>query len=59
MQLTHVLARGKIGVEEKSSSPLWINSIEGDGEKPIGGTAVAPVAKANIFCNLEGPSSSA
>lgn len=58
MQLTHMLAIGNIGVGEKSSSPLWMNWMEGVGEKPIGGTTDAPVAKANIFCSLDGPSSS-
>lgn len=35
-----------------------MNSKEGLGEKPIGGTTDAPVAKANIFCSLDGPPSS-
>jgi len=57
-QLTHVLATGNIGVEEKSSSSFWMNWMEGVGEKPIGGSTDAPVAKANIFWSLDGPSSS-
>lgn len=35
------------------------NSMEGAGEKSVGGTIVALVAKANIFRNLESPSYSA
>lgn len=34
-----------------------MNSTDGLGEKPIGGTTDAPVAKANIFCSLDGPPS--
>lgn len=33
--------------------------MEGAGKKPVGGTIVALFAKANILCNLEGPSYSA
>lgn len=35
------------------------SSMEGAGEKSVGGTIVALVAKANIFGNLESPSYSA
>lgn len=49
MQLTHVLATGNIGIEEKSSSSLRMNWTEGVGEKPIGGNKDAPVAKDNML----------
>lgn len=58
MQFTHVFAIGNID-EKKSSSSLCMNCTEGVGEKPMAGTTEAPVAKAKIFCSLDGPSSSA
>lgn len=45
----YVFAIQNIGFEEKSSSPLWINSTKGVGENPIGRTADATMANVKIF----------
>lgn len=48
----HVFAMGSLDMVCASGS-WWRNSMDGCGEKPIGGTVLAPVAKARIvpsFC---------
>ena len=45
-QLMHVLAIGRLDVSRCPFS--WRKSIDGVGLKPMGGMAVAPVAKARI-----------
>ena len=42
----------------REENRILTTSTDGLGEKPKGGTTDAPVAKANIFCSLDEPSSS-
>lgn len=52
----HVFAVGNLDITADSESSLCKNSIVGCGEKPTGGTQLAPVAKFKIFTNFAGPS---
>ena len=54
----HVLAIGRLDTAVSPYSSSCRKPIDGVGLKPMGGTAVAPVAKLRFFSSLEGPSSS-
>lgn len=56
MVFMQVFAVGNMGVEW--SPPSCMNSTDGRGENPTGGTIVSPVAKVKIFCSFFGSSSS-
>lgn len=56
MVFMQVFAVGNMGVER--SPPSCMNSTEGRGQNPTGGTIVTPDAKVKIFCSFFGPSSS-